>query len=152
MTALCITQCSNLSFCLLFLSCLCLSNYLFFHFCFVFIQLYSIFLFLIRALSLTLVAQRGSSMCFSPNCQLSNYTFIDHVSSPKLTVSFSFNCLCFVKWVAAFNCKMINNETYRNALSALQRHLKVEKNFLFIATEDRSQDLIFDSPLYYPLF
>ncbi len=30
--------------------------------------------------------------------------------------------------------------------------LKVEKNFLFIATEDRSQDLIFDSPMHYPLF
>ena len=51
-----------------------------------------------------------------------------------------------------FNWKMINNETDRNALSALQRQLKVEKNFVYIATKDRSHDLIFDNPLYYPLF
>ena len=28
----------------------------------------------------------------------------------------------------------------------------VEKMFLFIATEDRSYDVIFDSPMHYPLF
>ena len=27
-----------------------------------------------------------------------------------------------------------------------------KKNFLFIATEDQSQDLIFDSHMHYPLF
>ena len=86
---------SNLSFCLLFRICLCLSNYLFSLFSFVPRQLNSLFLLLFRALSLILVAKRDSSVCYSLYCQICAYTFVDHVSSPKLTVFYSFNRLCF---------------------------------------------------------
>ena len=38
------------------------------------------------------------------------------------------------------------------AYSVLQRQLKVEKNFSFIAAEDQSLDLILDSHMHYLLF
>ena len=37
-------------------------------------------------------------------------------------------------------------------LNLNNKQIRGEKNFVFIATEDRSQDLIFDSPMHYPLF
>ena len=37
-------------------------------------------------------------------------------------------------------------------LNVYKRQLMVKKNFLYIATVDRAQDLLFDSPMHYPLF
>ena len=48
LTAISITHCSNLSFCLLFLICLWLSKYLFLNFCFVSRQLSSLFMIIVR--------------------------------------------------------------------------------------------------------
>ena len=93
--AVCITNWSNLSFCLLFRICLCLSYYLFSLLSFVPRQLNSLFLLLFRALSLFLIAKRDSSVCYSLYCQICAYTLFYHVSSPKLTVFYSFNRLCF---------------------------------------------------------
>ncbi len=92
--AVCITNWSSMSFFLLFRICLCLSNYLFSLFSFVPRQLNSLFILLFRALSLILVAKRDSSVCYSLYCQICAYRFVDHVSSPKLTISYSFNRLC----------------------------------------------------------
>ncbi len=115
LSPLCNPHCSNLSFCLLLLNSLCLSNYLFSNFCFVPRQLYCPNLILVGAYSLTSYAQSGSSVCFKSNSQFGDHTIIDHVCSLKFTVSNSFNRSCFVKWALAFNFKLIKNETDRNA-------------------------------------
>ena len=83
--AVCITNWSNLSFCLLFRICLCLSNYLFSLFSFVPRQLNSLFLLLFRALSLILVAKRDSSVCYSLYCHnMFAYKLFYHVSPPMI--------------------------------------------------------------------
>ena len=98
LNVLCITHCSNQSFCLLLLIYLCLSTYLFSQFCFVPRQYNSFFVIIVRALSLTSIAFNCSSVCFYSVCHLNHFTFIEDVSSSNLTVTYSFNCLCFVKW------------------------------------------------------
>ena len=115
LTALCITFGSNLSFCLLLLICLYLSAFLFSKFNFVLKQLYCLFIIIVHALSVFLVIFSCFSFFFQPICRLSYYSFIEHVCSPKTTSFYCFFGLCFVKWVSALNCKLINNETDRNA-------------------------------------
>ena len=56
LTSLCITHCSNLSFCQLLLICFWLSNYLFSNFCFISRQLYSLFMIIVCTLSVFPVA------------------------------------------------------------------------------------------------
>ncbi len=104
LTALCTTHCSNLSFCLLLLIGLYLSTFMFSHFRFVPRQLYLLFVIIVSVFSVISVALSCSSVCFQPICQLTDSKFIKHVSSPNLTFSYSFNRLCFVKWVSVFNC------------------------------------------------
>ncbi len=116
-TAVCITHCSNLSFRLLLLICFYLSTYMFSHFRFVPRKLCTLFIIIVRALSVFSVAFSCFSASFELNCRLSYYTFIKLVRSPKLNVFYSFIGLCFVKMVSAFICKRINNETDMNAKS-----------------------------------
>ena len=54
--------------------------------------------------------------------------------------------------VSACNFKLINEETDWKAYCQEQTQFKVKKNFSFIATENRSHDLIIDSPIHRPLF
>ena len=76
---------------------------------------------------------------------------IKHISSPILTVIYCFIGLCFVDWVSDL---IVNWSIMKQTqtLSLYNRDNWKWKNYLFIATEDRSQDLIFDSPMLYPLF
>ena len=115
LTALCIIHYSNLSFCLLLLICIYLSTFMFSHFLFVPRQLYSLFLIHVCALGVSWAAISCFSVSCSLICRLSYYTFIEHVCSPKPTVFYFFKGLCFAKWFSAFTCKLINNETDRNA-------------------------------------
>ncbi len=111
-----------------------------------------LFIINVRALSVFKIALTCFSVSFQLICHLRCHTIAEHVCSSKLTVFYCFNGLCFFKWDSAFNCEMINNETDWNVQYVQQRQLLMEKNFLFIAVEDRSQDLIFDSPMHYQLF
>ena len=104
LTALCFIHCSNLPFCQLLLICLSLPNYLFSHFCFVLRHFYSLFVILARAPSQTSVAQSCFNVSFWLISRLNYYTFIEHICSPKLTVFYCFNGLCFVNWVSANIC------------------------------------------------
>ena len=109
LTALCFTHCSNLSFCLLLLICLCLSSFMFSNFLFISKQLYSLFIINVRALSVFSVAVCCFSVSFKLICRLRYYIFIEHVYSPKLTVFYCFIGVCFVKWVPAVKFKLIDN-------------------------------------------
>ena len=109
LTAVCITHCSNLSFCLLFLICLCLSSFMFSNFRFDPRQLHSLFKIIVRALSVFSVAFSCFSVSFKLICRLQYYIFIEDVYSPKLTVFYCFIGVCFVKWVPAVKFKLINN-------------------------------------------
>ena len=110
LTALCITHCSNLSFCQLLLICFHLCTFMFSHFRFVPRQTCSLFMIIVRTLSVFSVAFFCFSISFKLACRLSYYTFIEHVYSLKLTVFHWFIDTCFVKYVSAFNCKLISTE------------------------------------------
>ncbi len=115
LTALGITHFSNLSFFLLLLICLYLSSFMFSNFRIVPRQLYSLFIIIVHALSVFSNAFSCFSVSFKLIGRYTFYTFIEHVCSPKHTVFSIFISLCFVKRVSAFNCKLNNNETDRNA-------------------------------------
>ena len=110
LTALCITLCSNLSFCLVLLNCLYLSAFLFSNIRYVLSQLYCPFSVIVRILSVFLVILSCFSVFFQLVCHLSYFSFMEHVCSPMLTLFYCFFGLCFVKWVSAFNFELINNE------------------------------------------
>ena len=117
LNALSITLCSNLSFCLLPLIYLCLSAYKIFHVYFV-PTLYNSLLVIIKCdLSVFSVDESCFSLISLPICHFSDYSFFEHVRSPTLTISCSFNHLCHVKHVLAINCILINHETDKNANS-----------------------------------
>ena len=115
LTALSITHCSDLSFCLLLLICLHLSSFMFLDYRFVSKQLYCLFIINLLVLSVFSVAFSCFSVFFKHICCLSFYTIIEHVCSPLHTVFYRIIGLCFVKRVCAFNSKLINNETDWNA-------------------------------------
>ena len=104
LTTLSFTHFSNLSFCLLLLTCLCLSTNIFSHFCFVNVQLYFLCLTFNHLLSRSLVAFSCFSVCFKPVCHFCDCLLIDHVISPSITIFCSFHSLWFVNWIFAFNC------------------------------------------------
>ena len=116
LTALCITHCSYLSICLLssFANVYVL---VFSNFRFVFRQIYSLFIIIVRALSVFSFAFSCFSVYYKLICCLWCYMFIEHVCSPIHTVFYCFIGLCIVKRVSAFNCKLINNETDWNSSS-----------------------------------
>ena len=85
LTALCITLCSNLSFCLQILICLHLSSFMFSNFRFVPRHFYSLFIIIDCALSVFLVAFSCFNVSFLMIFLWSYYMYIKHVCSPKLT-------------------------------------------------------------------
>ncbi len=64
-------------------------------------NLNSLFLFILRVLSVSLVALSCLIVCFQLISHLSDYVFIKLVSSRNLPVINSFSCLYFVEWVCA---------------------------------------------------
>ena len=110
LTSLYITHCSNLSFYQLLLICLHLSTFMFSHFCFVHRQPISLFMIIVRTLSVFLVVFYCFSISFLLTCCLSYFTYIEHVCSLKLTVFHCFIDYGFVKYVSNFNCKLISIE------------------------------------------
>ena len=107
LNAQCITHCSNMSFCQLLLICfVCHCKC-----CHTFVQfldnLNSLFLFVLRVMSVSLVALSCLIVCFQLISHLSDYVFIKHISSRNVHVINSFNSLCFVELVCAKNCKQI---------------------------------------------
>ena len=130
MTALCITHCFNLSFCLLLLICFYYFVYFYdltlsFRSKTIIFSFYNDCTYFERVFDCLQSFQR----LVLTDLRFSSYTFIQHVCSPNLTVFYCFNCLCFVKSVCASNCEMINNETERIAHFVIQRQFKVKKTF-----------------------
>ena len=64
-------------------------------------NLNSLLLFFLRVMSVSLVALSCLIVCFQLISHLSDYVFIEHVSSRNLPVIYSFSCLCFVEWISA---------------------------------------------------
>ena len=64
-------------------------------------NLISLFLFILRVMSVSFVALSCLIVCFQLISHLSDFVFIEHVSSRNLPVINSFICLCFVEWVCA---------------------------------------------------
>ena len=77
LTALCITHCSNMSICLLFLICLYLSSFMLSNSRFVPRQFYSLFVNIVRALSAFILAFSCFSVSFQLICSLSYYSFLN---------------------------------------------------------------------------
>ncbi len=115
LTALSITQCFNLSFCLLLPTCLCLSTYIFSHICFVPGQLYSLLLTIVRASSMSSVDRNCFNCCFNFICHFSEFTSNGHVTSHNLTIFYNFSCVLFIKCVFTLICLLIYHVTDRNA-------------------------------------
>ena len=115
LTALSITHCSELLFCLLLLICLYLSSFMFLNFRFVSKQVYCLYIINLLALSVFSVAFSCFSVFFELICCLSFCMIIEHVCSPVHTVFYCIIGLCFVKTGFCFNCKLIKNQTDWNA-------------------------------------
>ena len=143
LTFLCINQCSNLSFCQLLLICLHLCTFMFSHFRFVPRHFYSLFMIIVRTLSVFSVAFYCFSISFLLSCRLSYYTFIEHVCFLKLSVFHYFIYICFVKYVSTFNWKLINIEQIwmLNLYNIYNKRWKKKFRFLLPRLDPRTSTL-----------
>ena len=79
--------------------CMCCDTFvLFLH------NLNSLFLFILRAMSVSLVSLSCLIVLFELISHLSDYVFIDHVNSRNLPLINCFNFPCFVEWVCSLSC------------------------------------------------